>query len=222
MLENCTASDFLTPRLLRLYKERYSDIPIFCGDEFHVGIPEIGKWADWTKHDTTSGQKRIEAYLLSNPLSGGNVLHVGIGNSSFARDFQSKFSTIFGISVTPEEVIHANQLSISNYYVALMNKHSLSFSICFRSQFEIIIDNNPSTFACCFFHLLLMLRSYKNSLKEGGVVITEHEGLSHRYCSNPKSFPSLGMDRQDWTNIMQEFGFITEAANESVFISRLV
>lgn len=133
-----------------------------------------GRYFDssWLNKPTTPDQRRIEEYLSSLDLNNLRILHVGIGNSSLYKRFQHL--NIDGISIMQNEIKYAKSIGSK---VFLINKYSdelLSLGNCI---YDIIIDNNLSSYACCKYHLLMMFRNYIAIMKEYGVILTDKQGL---------------------------------------------
>jgi len=134
-------------------------------------------WVDHTKEDTTVDQARIEAELDKMNLGGKNILHVGVGNSKFAQRFASRVVLIDGLTVCHNEKTLADSLKIGNYTIYLLNKYSREFILTIRNQYDFIVDNNMASFACCKYHFYLMLDNYVRSLKPGGRILTDQQGM---------------------------------------------
>jgi hypothetical protein len=61
--------------------------------------------------------------------------------------------------------------------VKVINKFSREMTEV-PDSFNFIIDNNPSSFACCLFHFCRMMVSYHGMLGVGGALLTDALGLS--------------------------------------------
>jgi hypothetical protein len=144
----------------------------------HPGLAlDMPLWVDHTKDETTVDQARIEAQLDKLDLSGKTILHIGVGNSQFARRFASRVDLIDGLTVSPNEKTLGDSLAIGNYTVYLLNKYSREFILTIRNRFDFIVDNNLASFACCKYHFYLMLDNYVWSLKPGGHILTDQQGM---------------------------------------------
>jgi hypothetical protein len=133
----------------------------------------------------TADQQRIENILHCINLHNKTILHVGVGNSNIARLFGKQLTYLDGITVMIDEKEYADSLSVKNYSVVIGNKYSCDFLKISRS-YDIIIDNNLSSFACCKHHFLNMFESYVNRLNDYGLLITDKVGLA--YSKIPTSF----------------------------------
>jgi hypothetical protein len=157
---------------------QYESCPEVCGKMENPGLAlDMPLWVDHTKEDTTVDQARIEAELDKMSLSGKNILHVGVGNSKFARRFANRVTLIDGLTVSHNEKTLADSIEISNYTVYLLNKYSREFILMLRNRYDFIIDNNMASFACCKYHFYLMLDNYIWALKSGGRILTDQQGM---------------------------------------------
>jgi hypothetical protein len=109
-------------------------------------------------------------------LRNARVLHVGIGNSGFAKRFSKRVREIVGTTVDLPEIDAASSLSIPNYRAVIHNKYS-GADDRIQGPFDIILDNNPTSPSCCLRHLSDMLECYAQLLAPGGQVVTDKVGL---------------------------------------------
>jgi hypothetical protein len=160
------------------FTSQYESCLEVCGEMDRPGLAlDMPLWVDHTKDETTVDQARIEAELDKLNLGGKNILHVGVGNSKFARRFASRVSLIDGLTVSYNEKTLADSAGISNYTVYLLNKYSREFIQTIKNSYDFIIDNNLASFACCKYHFYLMLDNYIWSLKPGGRILTDQQGM---------------------------------------------
>ncbi len=212
------ASAGLAAAELALWERRFAEAPQYCGDDHAVGSYYVKKQWDWTERPTTPDQARIEAWLETALAGGESLLHVGLGNSLLAERFSARCSTIVGMSITGPEVEHAVGLSIANYFPLLENKFSSAFAESFDGAFDFIIDNNPSSFACCFFHFARMMRTYRRVLKGDGRIVTDALGLGWVAKASQVN-PRWGFSFDDWAAVTLAYGLVTEALDDGVIVS---
>lgn len=195
-------------------------VPSYCGKEDAPGIDEVPEWRDWSFRETTPDQTRIESFLENGLLAGKHVLHVGIGNSSLARRFYKQFQHCIGISIANDEVQLANSLSLPNYEVYCLNKYSLAFlELC--APVDVIIDNNPSSYGCCYLHFTRLLEAYSRKLRPGGMIISDKIGL--RFVSSANKSPDAWrMSVGDWSSVTSLLGFETSSPDGYVTVSTRV
>jgi hypothetical protein len=130
---------------------------------------------DFSLRETTKDQARIEAVLEGMDLADRNMLHVGVGNSGLAQRLASRLHLIDGLTVSSNEKARADALAIPNYRVFLLNKHSHEFVL--PTRYDVIVDNNLASFACCKHHFHLMLTNYLTVLRPRGGILTDRKGM---------------------------------------------
>jgi len=184
-----------------------------CGEKTDLGIYEEQGWRDWSERETTPDQKRIESYLSSLSLSGKSLLHVGIGNSEFAKSFHSRVAGIDGITIEKCEYEKGLDSGLNKYRVFLLNKYSRKLSDYLGKRYDFIIDNNPSSFACCRKHFITMMKSYWKLLRPGGVILTDRLGLEWVSSLND---PLWEMSGEDWIEMGKKFNLAGTSYNEWV------
>lgn len=124
------------------------------------------------------------------------LLHVGLGNSQLAQRFCHEVASIEGITITRTEYDLALSLHIPRYTPRLMNKYSRDFAQM-GGKFDFIIDNNPSTFACCRLHFARMMLAFKAGLAPGGMLLTDRLGLGHVADDSP-GLERWSFSGEDW------------------------
>ncbi len=155
---------------------RFRSLPKDCGQDDHPGIDEVEGWRDWSSFEPTQDQRRIEAWLARLVRPEDRLLHVGVGGSQLAEAFAPRTREIVGITISPGEVRRADALGLDNYRVLLRNKYQNWADA--PGPFDVVIDNNLTTFACCLSHVVTMLAWYSTSLAPTGVLLTDRVGLA--------------------------------------------
>lgn len=186
-----------------LFVSRFPSLPADCGQDAEPGVNETEEWRHWTFRETTPDQRRIEQYLQSMSLIGKRVLHVGIGNSGLARLFANKCESIFGITISDEELAHAASLDLKNYEFIRQNKYA---DQKLTGEYDLIVDNNPTGFACCRRHFAFMIRNYRASLNDGGMILTDKVGLSWISGNQPRD-SRWRFSFDDWSAVAKTQGF---------------
>lgn len=132
----------------------------------------------WLLKPSTPDQQRIINYLFAQQLILQDILHVGIGNSDLGKSLATKAQSIDGITVVEAERAYASGLNIPNYQSYLTNKYSIDV-LKLNKKYDLIIDNNLTSYACCIAHFEQMLQQYLLLLKPGGKIITDSLGLQY-------------------------------------------
>jgi hypothetical protein len=182
---------------------RIDALPRWCGLRDSNGVDELPEWQDWTHRETTPDQERIEGMLEAECLAGRVLLHVGIGNSSLARRLHGSAEAIDGITLQENELRHAVNLGLSGYRVRKETKYAANLAIRLGRQYDFIVDNNPTAFCCCRWHLSTMLANYSEMLKPLGVILSDTVGLA--WATQPNDARWKLTEREWWT-LGKEFG----------------
>lgn len=158
-----------------------------CGHLEHPGLGiDMPIWVDHTQEATTVDQARIEDALEGMALAGRRILHVGVGNSQFAKRFGPRVRLIDGLTVSEAEKALADSLHLANYSVFLLNKYGREFLQRIGHRYDYVIDNNLASFACCKYHFHHMLDNYLWSLEPGGSILTEQAGMDWTVGNDPR------------------------------------
>ena len=171
----------------RPYRSLYRAAPEVCGNLDRPGLAiDDPLWVDHTRDETTVDQARIEEALEALGVSGRDLLHVGVGNSGFARRFVSRAKRIDGLTVSVAEKALADSLGIANYTVYLLNKHGRDFPATIRRRYHFIVNNNLANFAYCQYHFYRMLDNYLGCLAPGGRILTDQRGMDFTVEDDPR------------------------------------
>jgi hypothetical protein len=195
--------------------DRFSALPLTCGNDASPGLDEVEEWREWSHQDTTPDQRRIEDYLDTWDLTGLSILHVGIGNSQFAARFSLRARRIVGFTLSRLEAQQGERLGLPNYRPVVCNKYRRD-AFKHLDRFDIVVDNNPSTFACCRRHFIDMMSSYARLIEPTGMLVTDRVGLGW-VVSTPGAHPRWSFDFADWAAIGSLYGLHASAVDEYVY-----
>ena len=132
----------------------------------------------WEDRNTTSDELEIIDFLENTyKLESKQVLHIGIGNSFFAKKF-FKNNYIFGITISKKEIENANLLNLSNYKFLLCDKYSKNFIRELNNlKFDVIVDTNLKSYSCCHESFNFFMENLINKLNDDGMLITSKNGM---------------------------------------------
>ena len=141
------------------------------------------KYLYWENKKPTTDEIEIVNFLNKNTTNKTyNVLHVGIGNSYVASTLNDNFD-IDGISISSNEIEYANSLKLKNYNVSFLNKYSYdAFNILNSNKYDLIIDVNLKSFACCNQAFENLIHSYVSLLKNPGKIFTGKKVSNSKAC----------------------------------------
>ena len=133
----------------------------------------------WEDKESTEDENEIIKFLKNNfLLKDKKILHIGIGNSNFAKIF-SNINEITGITISKNEINYANNLNLKKYNVFLLDKYSINFENYFKNyQFDLIVDPNLKSYACCKKSFDFMFKNFSTLLSNNGTIITSRKGMN--------------------------------------------
>jgi len=139
----------------------------------------------WENRGSTSDEIGITNFLKNNfYLTNKKILHVGIGNSDFARQFCDN-NQVYGITISKKETEYGNNLKLKNYHTFFFDKHSINFIKFFQNyKFDYIIDSNLKSYSCCEESFNFMFNNFKNILNKNGIIILSRKGMN--WCKKLK------------------------------------
>jgi hypothetical protein len=202
-------------QLRQLWQDRFAATPFDCTRDT-PGIDEMPEWRDWSEIETTADQRRIESALEGLDVDGRKILHIGVGNSKLAQRFASRAAYILGTTICEAEHRRAESLRIPNYDVVVHNKYAKDRVRGRTTTFDFIIDNNPTTFCCCWMHLVIMMEHYAGLLSPTGRILTDKVGLSW-VTSDPTANPRWSCSYEDWQAIGRPFNLEAGQLNDDVY-----
>ena len=133
----------------------------------------------WENKKETLDEIEILEFLNSNNSSNSSkILHIGIGNSYIASNL-NKYSLIDGISISSKEILLAKNLNIKNYDASFKNKYEFNTFYNFSNyKYDIIIDANIKSFACCEKAFQHLMQQYFDILNFDGFIVTNTKGMN--------------------------------------------
>ena len=192
----------------------FPGLPGDCGNETRPGTDESPGNRDWSQRSTTRDQARIERVLEGMLTPFSRILHIGIGNSSLASRFCGQERAICGLTLSQAELAHARSLQLPGYDAKLINKYGREF-MALAGDFDFIIDNNPTTFACCNRHFARMMLACRARLAQDGLMLTDKTGLAHLASDDPQ-LGRWSFSESDWKMVAQTIAMTTRAHGEHV------
>jgi hypothetical protein len=204
----------LTEAWRELHRSRFPELPLDCGNLHDPGIIYSEDLRDWSDKATTPDQARMERYVDRYDLRHARVLHVGIGNSGFARRFYGRVKAIVGTTIDEPEREVARSLALPNYTFVLHNKFA-GKDDAVEGTFDFIFDNNPTSPCCCLRHLSDMLEFYLKKLASNGQIVTDRLGLG---WVPDDTNPRWSFDFDDLAAVGAAAGLSAFRMNRSVYV----
>ena len=141
----------------------------------------------WENREVTSDELEIINFLDNNKdIVDRSILHLGIGNSYFAKKFSNK-NKITGITISQKEIEKAKSLNLLNYEFFLFDKYSIDFNnFLKKNKFDLIIDTNLKSYSCCKLSFEFMMQNIFKSINTNGMLITSINGMKWFKNLKPK------------------------------------
>jgi len=158
------------------FKRKFNQIKCINGCDL---FEDNNNFSYWENNEVTSDEKEIVLYLNKNNLiHSRKILHIGIGNSYLALNLKG-YDKIDGVTISNNELLNGLTHKIKNYDIFFKNKYSNGDLIKNRNNYyDIIIDNNLKSFACCSISFNDLIKKYKRYLKNTGFIITSLKGMN--------------------------------------------
>ena len=139
---------------------------------------DTSKFSYWENNETTNDEKDVITFLKNDDLfNNKRILHIGIGNSYIAKNLKN-FKKIDGISLSKNELDLAKKSNIDNYEVFFQNKYCQNNILSkILNFYDIIIDVNIKSFACCDKAFVNLFKTYSELLNNNGIIITSKSGM---------------------------------------------
>jgi hypothetical protein len=204
----------LTDAWRELHRSRFPELPLDCGNLRDPGVIYSEDLRNWSDKATTPDQARMEHYIDCYDLRDTRILHIGIGNSGFAKRFHRRVKEIVGTTIDEPEIQVAQSLARPNYRFVVHNKYS-GRDDAVEGTFAFILDNNPTSPCCCIRHLSDMLDFYAKKLAPDGQMVTDRVGV--RWVPDDAN-PRWSFDFDDLAAVGAVVGLAAFRMNRSVYV----
>ena len=146
----------------------------------------------WEDREVTTDELEIIKFLENNnDFKFKTVLHIGIGNSYFAKKFADT-NKIIGVTISQKEIQKARTMDLKNYQFFLLDKYSINFKeFLNKNKFDLIIDTNLKSYSCCQASFEFMINNILKSININGMLITSINGMKWFKDLKPKLSFSL-------------------------------
>lgn len=152
----------------------------------------------WESKPTTCAERAVIAYLTETKprCRGKNLLHVGLGNGSLFKATRAELRSFVGITISEPELQEFRRRfgDASEARILLANKHDPRFFAAIGSEFDVIVDVNLKSYACCEKHFHETMSFFGHSLAEGGTLLTAQSGLEFGWAGNTAVAHTPGAD----------------------------
>jgi hypothetical protein len=204
----------LTEAWRELHRSRFPELPLDCGNLHDPGVIYSEDLRDWSDKATTPDQARMERHVDRYNLRHARILHIGIGNSGFAKRFHARVKEVVGTTIDEPEIEVARSLALPNYRFVVHNKYS-GLDDMVEGTFDFILDNNPTSPCCCLRHLSDLFEFYLKKLAPRGQIVTDRLGL--RWVPDDTN-PRWSFDFDDLAAVGAAAGLATFQMNGNVYV----
>lgn len=175
--------------------------------------------SSWESKSTTCAERAVIRYLTEVPSRhrGKALLHVGIGNGALFAATGSGLRSFTGITISRPELDQFQRTfnNAANAHVILANKHDERTFASIGEGFDLIVDVNLKSFACCETHFMGTMLYFAQSLRPRGQVLTAQSGLDFGWGGNTATAYTPGADPDPRLSAQRILG-AAELANLSV------
>lgn len=196
--------------LIRRWRLRLSRCPADCGA---AEPPAVYRDRSFAEGLESPDQAEIVATLAERVGPTTRILHVGVGSSALARRLAPSVAGIDGMTVLDDERAAAQACGFANYRVWLGNKYGGGLAPM-APPYDVVVDNNPGSFACCVRHFRGMMGAYATGLGEGGAVWTHERGAAWRQRGG------LLLRWDGWAREAARAGLEAERVTRDVWLAR--
>ncbi|MES2642242.1 MAG: hypothetical protein V4850_22350 [Myxococcota bacterium] len=198
------------PRWLRFARSALVRCPADCGAQ--DPSPTFSD-ASFARDQVSPDQARIALALPALVGPSTRLLHVGVGCSDLAVRFAGAVAHIDGVTVIAEEQATAARCGLANYHVWMLNKHAPALA-ALRGPYDLVVDNNPGSYACCRRHFRFTMERYAAVLAPGGRVVTDARGARWRQSGG------ISLAWTHWARLGNQLGLEPERITETVWALR--
>jgi len=190
--------------LMQFYNNEFDD----CGGPYDLTSSHT--ISCWEARPTTCDEEAVITYLVASPGRYYNktLLHIGIGNGSLFASTGANLDAYTGITIScPElESFKDRFADKKNARAILANKHDERLFDLIGYSFDIIVDVNLKSFACCEKHFRSTMRYFGNCLTRGGMLITAERGLNFGWAGNIAVAHTPGADTNPAASVNRILG----------------
>jgi hypothetical protein len=166
--------------------------------------------SSWESKPTTCAEQAVIRYLIQSParVRGKSLLHVGVGNGALFAATEAELGAFTGVTISRPELDKFNHEfgGRPSARVILANKHDDRVFGLIGDRFDIIVDVNLKSFACCEKHFRTTMSYFARSLLPGGSLVTAQSGLDFGWAGNTAVAYTPGADTTPLMSVHRVLG----------------
>lgn len=161
---------------------------------------------DYSRTKPTIDLQAMADFIFQRPeLPVKKVLLVGVGDSRVAAELMANRSAVVhGMTISTAEKryaekTHAEAMQEGKYQIFLGNKYNPEAWDSLHTDYDLILDNNLASFACCPKFYKDLTSNFISRLAPGGRLLTEQHGMDYAepygYTISPAELEELAKHR---------------------------
>ncbi len=162
-----------------------SDPHFKCDRRYSAKEVEVD--SHYENKQTTLEELALIEYFKNNSyhVRDKNILHVGTGNSTIVNFLYSHAKSIDTITISRNEILSGlSKLPSSTIRYLFLNKYNIRELSELNAYYDIIIDVNLKSFACCEFHFLEMIEMFISTMHKNSELFTAMSGVNFGWNGN--------------------------------------
>ena len=153
---------------------------------------DVFQYRGWATGTPSTGERETLKFIDRRIIPAHNlrVLHHGTGRNDLAIAISGlpRVARFDSITIFPLEQAKATANGVPCCAVYVLDKHDKRTYLTAHGPYDIIVDVNIASFACCYFHLTQMMQIWINRLlSPGGVIVTHSLGMKYHHSKSPVS-----------------------------------
>lgn len=151
---------------------------------------DVMQYRGWATGTPSSGERNVQKFIDHRIRPGQNcrVLHMGTGRNDLAMAISGlpRVARFDGCTIFPLEQTYGLSLGIPCCAIYALDKYDPRAYLTMHGPYDLIVDVNIASFACCYHHLTWMMNIWINRLlTPGGMIVTHALGMKYKHSNSP-------------------------------------
>ena len=177
-----------------------------CGGPYDLTSAETD--VTWNHRPTTLAERAVIEHLRDHMAAGASLMHMGVGNSEVYEVFKGQLDRFVGVSTGASEIARLKAMisGAAKHKAIVANKHDPRQYPLMRGPFEVIVDVNLKSFACCRKHFDALMDFYVQELAPGGAIATAYSGVNYGWPGTSQASYTPGASRGPEARVFRSLG----------------
>lgn len=169
-----------------------SNLAKYCGGPFDLDARHTK--TNWEHMEVTGAEYAVTSYLATVLEASGiprSLLHIGFGNGHVFDNLADRLAMYVGTTISQPEIRQfAQRYELSDSVrIFLANKHDPRAYESYGGLYDVIVDVNIKSFACCEQHYEEYIEFIVSCLNPGGLLLTAQSGIDFGWtCNTARGF----------------------------------